>query len=322
VATRKQQTKVGIFLIVCIAIMAVLVVLTMGVFQEVGQPYWCQFEESVLGLSEGSVVEYLGVPVGKVTNIRVTHEGLAEVDLAVDGNKVQLYKGVEAKLVLYSLAAGTMAISLSGGAPELGPIPPTSRIPVQASTITAISGKVEDLTNSITAIVNQLESGLVGMEEGDLTRMLQKAELLLDDGSAFLQETTGTVEDVRVDIREALDRIPQITEDLELLADNANQFLATANGKIEPLDIQKTNAELQRVLSNVGDLSERMNETVKQFDNITASILHEADNIEYVLRTGMDKLRETFGNVQVFVDEIRQDPSSVLRGRGTVEEGS
>jgi ABC-type transporter Mla subunit MlaD len=115
VATRGQKTKVGIFLVICLAIMTGTLTYTSGLYKEEGVDYYIEFNESVLGVLEGGVVEYLGVPVGKVTDITVTQNNRARVSVSIDPYKILLRDGVEAQIVIYSIAAGTMAISLSGG---------------------------------------------------------------------------------------------------------------------------------------------------------------------------------------------------------------
>jgi len=126
VATKKQKMKVGIFLIVGFAAIVFAVTYLSGVYREHGLVYWVEFEESILGLNEGGLVEYLGVPVGRVREIYVTDQKKAHVRFVIDPEKVTLQEGVQAELVIYSLAAGTMAISLRGGDPNNPVIPPNS----------------------------------------------------------------------------------------------------------------------------------------------------------------------------------------------------
>ena len=55
-ATRKQKVKVGLFLVICSLLIAGGVLLISGFKHEVRIPYWVEFDESVLGLSAGSLV--------------------------------------------------------------------------------------------------------------------------------------------------------------------------------------------------------------------------------------------------------------------------
>jgi len=100
VATRKQKMKVGAFLLMCVSLAASGAILISGLNTENGVRYWVEFDESVFGLYEGGMVQYMGVPVGKVENIRVTPNRRAHVDVVVNPDKVTLNDGVEAQLVL------------------------------------------------------------------------------------------------------------------------------------------------------------------------------------------------------------------------------
>lgn len=104
--------------------MAAVVVVLRGYYDDKGVTYAIEFEESISGLYEGGIVTYLGVPVGKVRDIFVTEANKPHVNIVIDPLKVQLFEGVEAQLVIYSFAAGTMAISLEGGHPISGNLPP------------------------------------------------------------------------------------------------------------------------------------------------------------------------------------------------------
>ena len=154
-ATRSQKTKVGIFMIGAILLFALSLFFVSGYYGDGGHHYSMQFENTILGLYEGAIVEYLGVTVGKVRNIKVLEDNnLPIVEIALDPAKVTLYKGVEAKLSLYSMAAGTMAISLTGGDPEQGELRPGSRIPTAPSAITAISTQVIDMMDQMMCLVD------------------------------------------------------------------------------------------------------------------------------------------------------------------------
>lgn len=319
-ATRKQKVKVALFLCATGALLVAGFVVVAGFYREPGVHYWCRFDESVLGLYEGGMVVYQGVPVGKVSGIRVTADGMAEVDMAIDPSKVTLNRGVEAQIAIYSLAAGTMAVSLSGGSADLGPLPPKSEIPVRPALIAAISGQVEDIMVSMNDILDRLSLGLDGIGEGDFARVLANVDSLLDGGNDLVTQLTGTVEDVREDVKQVTKRMVDISSDVQELTNEVTKLVRTTTGKIEPLEIEATHRELQRVLANFGELSERLSGAVAQFDSISANMMHEAGNVEYSLRRAVEDMRQTFESVQMLSEDLRANPSALIRGRGRIEE--
>lgn len=326
-ATRKQKVKVGIFLVSCFLLIAGGIVMIIGLFEDQGKNYWIEFEESVLGLYEGGMVEYMGVPIGKVKEIRVSEKGFARVDIIVNPRKVTLYQSVEAQLVIYSLAAGTMAVSLDGGSPSEKELPVGSRITAKRSTITAVSSRIEELMDNITGIATTIRTGLSGLSEGDLNAIVEKVDELLNKGNTFLDDTdalvgeaTETVTGLRDDAKKVIDEVTDLSKDVRELTQKLNGFVDTAKQKIEQVDVPHTQEQLNRVLDNVAGLTEKLNKTMEQINELEANALHKADNVDYNLRRSLDEVSQAIESMRLFVDQLRNDPSSLVRGKGIVKE--
>lgn len=327
-ATRSQKAKVGVFLLMCISIMGAAMSLIAG-FNDPGTTYTVVFERTILGLYEGGMVEYLGVPIGKVKEITVNKQNQPVVTLAIDPRKVTLYNGVEAQLVLYSFASGTMAISLKGGVPENGTLKPGSSIPAKPSLIDDISTQVTEVMGDVNEITGVLASGLDGLEEGKLTEMVNKVDGLLNDAEVFMESTNKVVAEANttiVDVRERtaklIENITEISEDAKPLANNANELLLTMNEKLKELDVKAAGEDLTKVLDNLADLTEKFNKAMDQFDSLAANAQHEADNLEFSLRGALGDMREALTAMQMFVDQLAQDPAQLIRGKGKPKESN
>lgn len=324
-ATRKQRIEVGAFLLVCLALMAGGLVLLAGL-NDAGTQYTVVFDESISGLYEGAFVQYLGVPVGKVKTITVNGENKPVATLSIDPIKVTLYKGVSAQLVIYSFAAGSMAISLEGGKPGDGVLPPGSVIPTKASLITNISNQMADILEDVKKITDTLGTGLDGLEEGKLTGMVNKVDGLLDDAKKFadnandvMAEANSTVKDLRGRADKLVDNITEITEQAKPLVKNADEFLKTANAKMADLDVKKMGENLNKSLDNLSQLTEKFNKVMDQFDDLSGNAQHEADNLEHSLRGALTDMRAALTAMQMFVDQLAQDPSQLVRGKGELK---
>lgn len=327
-ATKSQKTKVGIFMLLCGLLMAGSLYLISGFYQDQGTQYWLEFDESILGLYEGATIEYLGVPVGKVRSIRVRPEtNKPYIEVSIDSTKVTLHQGVQAKLVLYSFAAGTMAISLTGGDVAQGSLPEGSQIPTEPSAITAIAGQVQDVMERVEGIASQIETGLEGMESGELTAIIDKVNGLLDDGKTFLADTrelvetaTGTVDDVRGDLKKVVDSAVEIMDELKPTIKNVDALVVTSKEKVAQLDVDAASKQLSTVLENVAQLTEKLNATMAQVDGMTANALHEADNVETSLRHALGDMSEALYAMRVFVEQLNANPASLIRGKETPKE--
>ncbi len=322
-ATKRQKMKVGVFLIVCFGFIIGGSMLIQGQFKSPGTEYWLEFEESILGLYEGGMVEYLGVPVGKVINITVTETQKAHVDILINPEKVVLRKGVEGQLVLYSIAAGTMAISLSGGDPEGVELPSKSRITTRKSTIEAISSQITDIMGEISSIASKVNSQLDALEDGDVKEivdrvkgLLERGEGLMDKGTELANETTKTVGDLRGEASRVVDALEARSEDLRRVAKEMEELLKTANVKLEEVDVKETQIRVHEALERVTSLAESVEGALEKMDTLTADVLHETGNVEHSLRVTMKELRDAFDSMRLLADQLKEDPSQLVRGKG------
>lgn len=327
-ATRTQKAKVGLFLLVCLGLMGAGLALLTGRLEDRGNHYWILFDQSIAGLYEGAMVQYRGVPVGKVRSIRVMPQtNQPYVDIILDPEKVTLYDGVEAQIVFYSLAAGTMAISLEGGDVSRPVLKPNSQIPAKRSPLDAISNNIEGIMSQMTEILDTLTEGMKGMEEGDIKKLVDNANGLLEDGRGFLADgreilnkAKGAVDDVKAQLQRVVDEFTEISGRAKPLITDVNKFVVTAEEKVAKLDAQKLNDDLSRVLERFGQLTDNLNRIAAQFDDLSASTLHEADNLEHSLRSALDSMSEALYVMRSFVEQLQQDPASLVRGKGRLRE--
>lgn len=325
-ATRAQQAKVGVFLLGSAILIAAGVLTMQGFNRESTSTYHIRFDESVLGLGIGGLVEYRGVPVGSIKHIYVADDNTARVEIEIVDNRVTLRQGVSAQIVMRSLATGQMAVSLQGGEGR-EPLEAGSNIPTRHSTLSSVSSQFETLLDSLAAIVTNLGTATQGMEEGQLTRIVEKVEVLLDDSHEFMASARDVIGSLEGGIDEAVSEYTQLAKDMRALAEDmrgvaetAEEFLAMATEKMEPLDLEKSQASLDRALENFAEMTEGLNETIERIDDVATAMLHETDNIEHSLREGIDSITEAFESLSELADSLNEDPSALLRGRGTPRE--
>lgn len=324
-ATRKQKIKVSVFLLACVGIFTAATMVITRIYQDAGENYWLEFEESILGLYEGGMVEYQGVPVGRVNNIFVTPRQKPHVEVTIDPRKVQLRRGVEGRLVIFSIAAGTMAISLSGGDPKAPVLPPGSQIPTRRSTIEAISKQLTDVMERVTGILDDVESKLAAIRTEDLQEILSKVKDILNrgdelaaQGSTFMDETTGAVRDAREEIRRVSAMLADRNEDLKRVMKSLQDLLDTSRGKVADVDVQGLQERLKRTLDDISALSRRAAEMLDQAGGAAENVTRKAGDVEYSLRQTMSELRDTFTELRLLVEELRREPSQVVRGKPNV----
>lgn len=326
-ATRKQKLKVSIFLIVCIGLMTAGTLVITGIYQEPGQHYWLEFDESVLGLYEGSMVEYLGVPVGKVREIHVTEEKLAHVAIVINPNKVSLREGVEGRLVIYSIAAGTMAVSLSGGSPDNPLLTEHSKIPTKPSTIEAFSSQMTTILEDVTAISGSIRGQIEHLDEKAISDIVHQVRDLLNKGDGFVENTdtlileaTEVVKDVRKHAETLVAHIDARSRDLERLTQKIERLVETYTQKGEELEVDVLQQQFNELLEQINHAAKQLDSTVVNIELVATDIVHKAGNVEYSLRGTMLELNDAFESIRILVNQLKEDPSSLIRGRGRVRE--
>ena len=315
-ATRKQKAKVGLFLVICALLIGGGVLLISGYKHEERTPYTIEFEESVLGLYKGSLVEYLGVPVGTVSSIFVTDQYQAHVEIDITEGQVTLRDGVTAELVIQSLATGSMAISLRGGDAEGPVLPAGSCIPAAESLIRSFSSQIESLLGNLVTLVEDFREALVGLEEGDLALLIHDVDSLVARAQEFLHNANLTLTDVKDDAQGAVQAYKEVAAKVERLVEDTNEAVNVAREKIALLEVSRTEENVNKVLDQVSALAERLEQSAETVEEMTRAALHEADNVEYELRETLRTLNESLESVRVLSDYLQKDPSAIIRGKG------
>lgn len=327
-ATRAQKIKVGVFLLGCVALIVLGGLFVSGLRTEERVEYYIVFDESIAGLSIGSPVQYMGVPVGTVKDITVTDTNRVETTILVSAAKVTLRHGVTATLVTYNLAAGTMAVALAvpKDATPGDPLPPGSVIPAQESLFASISTQLGELLEYLKEISGAITTGLEGMEEGQLVRVIEHFDETLLEGQDFIANANETLSGVRDDVENGIknfnglsEEFQTLSKDMHELATNLNDLVVTVREKVEPLQIAETEQKTQAVLDNLTELTEKLKGTATVIDTVSKSILHETENVQYMLQSVIQTVTETFDSIQRVANELREDPSSLLRGRAREE---
>jgi ABC-type transporter Mla subunit MlaD len=220
-----------------------------------------------------------------------------------------------------------MAISLSGGDVQAPPLPPGSQIPTKKSIVATLSTSMNTLATNLTRITEQVMSGLEGLEPGSIAQVvdrvnktLDEAEGLLAEGRLMLGETTNTVASLREDSKEVIGEALSLAQDVKTLSSNVSRMVEVTTAKIEGFDVEQTEVQLTRALSEMADLAESLNATVAKFDELSANMLHEGSNIEFAIRNALGQVAQAFDALRYLVQQVREDPGSLVRGPSKIKE--
>ncbi len=315
-ATRAEKVKVGVFALVSAVVIVGGIALVQGYTASQTVEYDIEFNESVLGLYQGSHVVYLGVPVGKVKDIWVTPDNAAHVDIEIEADKVTLHAGVKARLVLYSLATGALAITLFGGEPTQPELPPNSLIPTEPSLLQSVTGETASMMEHLSEILATVETSLEGLEEGELTDIIRDTKALIQDTKDSVASISETLTRVAGQIETGVETYKQLAESVKRTADSTNRLITTLHEKVGSVDMARLDQNLNAVLEKSDDLMGRLGQVADSMEESAQAVLYDADTMQYRLQETLTVINETLEALRQLVAYLQQDPSALIRGKG------
>jgi phospholipid/cholesterol/gamma-HCH transport system substrate-binding protein len=332
-ATPRQKVQVGIFLTVCCALLVGILVAVSGWQREETAPYFVVFDESVSGLFPGSDVRYRGVPVGRVTDIKVMPNNRIQVQVAVRPSIIRVRQGMTAKLGTTGVT-GQLYIDLSGGEPDASPLKPNQSIPSTPSLFANLSAELPTLLASINGVLVRLDNALG--EGGQVATVMQDAEALITSLSdtitdlrpqalTLLKHTNELMEqDARRLVKELTTTAQTTRRTLShieaplktALASGARTFQLLEQ-QLAGLDLPSTNAKAQMTFEHLSQLAQQLSDASEELITTFRQLRGTTTNTEFHIRQAVKSLRETLLSAKQLLDYLEQDPAALLIGKRT-----
>ncbi len=303
--TRAHYVAVGVFILLAISA-AFSAVLWLGrvEFRERLRPYYIFFRGSVAGLSRGSQVQYNGIPVGRVSDIRVDKDNIAQVQVTVliDTSLVEIRTDARAYLDT-NILSGVATIQIRGGTQQASILEPAPGH--EHPIIKAGRTELEEVKSSLPQLVS------------DLRHASKSLNQLLDERN--LQAVADSLQNVRTFTA----AFAAHSQDLGAVIDNANAGMAQFKTLLADIDHSYTMR---------GGLKDQVSQTLKSYDKVAASLNDVANQLRLVLAEnrpglhdfvdttlpGIDDLvsdaRRLTDNMNRFVIELQRDPTRLLFG--------
>jgi phospholipid/cholesterol/gamma-HCH transport system substrate-binding protein len=295
--TRAHYVAVGAFVLTMI-VLAFAAVLWLGRAELTTQyaNYDIYFIGPVSGLRDGAVVEYSGVPVGKVSDIRIDPTNVEQIRVTVQIDAGVAIKADAAAAVETNLLSGVSYIQIVGGtqdAPLLLPQP-----------------------GQRYAVIRSHRSRFASIAQR-APQILEKASDTLDSLNEMLDEKNRrAVAETLEHIRVLSDRLGNTNKDIDELAVNANTAVLTANTLLSNVD---------KSYSGPDGLGSKATTALADFDRVAKDLVLELQDVRPGLRTFsqqtlsdvgalVGEARQLISGVSRLVAEIERDPSRVLLG--------
>jgi len=301
--TRAHHVLIGLFTVIVVASALLFGLwLAKSSVDTAFKDYQVVFNEAVTGLSRGSPVQYSGIKVGDVVNLRLDPQDprrvLAQIRVA---GETPIKRDTFAKLALAGIT-GTSIIQLSGGTPQSEALKTQDgSLPVIIASPSPISRLLNDSNDLLTGINSLLHNTNELFSSGNVKALTE----ILD----HLEQTTGAIADQRDDIRQALKQMTVLSkqagatlEQTSALMRNANQLLTT--------DGRQTIASAQQAMKSLEQSSMTINTLLKDNRDSVNGGLQGLGELGPAIR----ELRETLASLKNISRSLNANPSGYLLG--------
>ena len=307
-----NKTVVGGFVVGAIALLvAAIVIFGGGKFFRNTRTYVMYFDGSVKGLAVGAPVNFKGVPIGAVTDVRLQFnskdlrlkipvliefypERIEQMGV-VENHEIiikRLFdKGLRAQLKMQSLITGLLMIELDFYENKPAVFAGDGKIPE----IPTIPSSAEELSRTLAnipfaEIAEKLTKSIQGIE-----RIINSPEL-----GTTLTELATAIKDIQKLVRNVDGKIEPLTKEYGALATNANE-------------------ELDRVGAAVAKMLDAAEKASAQADRLmvkTADVTSANSPVVYELTRSLQDLSMAARSLRTMSDTISQHPESLLYGKG------
>ena len=248
--TRANYVWVGAITLVLLAALAAFIVWIAGFGSSDRKQYDIFFPQAVEGLSDGSQVTFSGVPVGKVTMMKLWRKDpqFVQVRINVDQD-VPVLQGTTATIL--GSFTGVSSLQLDGARPGAPPITKPGRdgvpeIQPKAGGLGAILSSAPQLLDSLTNLTDRLTELLNPDNQRSMSHILANTDRMTRHLADASPQVDATLAQLRVTLAQADVTLAQFQQTLgsadELLnkqgsslADQMRQTLASAKNAADAL---------------------------------------------------------------------------------------
>jgi phospholipid/cholesterol/gamma-HCH transport system substrate-binding protein len=260
------------------------------------------FTEAVTGLSKGSPVQYNGIQVGEVSQLKLDPKDprkvIARIQVTAD---TPIKTDTRAKLGLLGLT-GVAFVQLTGGMPNSAPLMPSAEDPVpvirsESSALTKLLESGGDVVTSLNGILDRLGK-IVSQDNVDRINHTLKN----------IDQTTTALASERDDLRTLIAQAAQASKQLNETLAGANQ-LVNGPGR-------ETLERAASAMASLQKTTQTLNQLLAENQGSLQSGLRGVDQIGPTLR----ELRSTVRDIHRITSQLQANPAGYLLGRDQATE--
>lgn len=324
-ASNRSYTVIGLFMLGAITLLVVGVLALGGskIFTNSRQAV-IFFDQSVLGLTNGSKVLFRGVQVGTVKNVQLRldpQQGRSRIGVTIDigaNNTVMMNGsptssevtteelvrlGLRAQLVVWSYVTSQLAVNLDF-MPDTDPELAMSPDKLGATEIPAVPSQIEQIKDTVTGLPWKDTLDTVNETMKSVVTLANDMDQLIKRMGPNLEKTTRTTREAVAATRDAVRtnsrQFEKTLQSVRSLADNMNA------------QIESRDAQLTRLLDNAEVTSANLAQLSENLEDVTDPDSGTRQDMESAVRD----LSATAASMRRFSETLERDPNALLFGGG------
>ena len=306
--TKAQKFRLGIFITVISILMILFLIMVAGTkIMEKRDIYYIRYKDSsVTGLQIGGPVKYRGIGIGRVDDISIDPENVADIIVTASVKSgTPIKDDMKASLIPIGIT-GLVQIEITGGTQEAELLESGSFINAGLSTLESISGKAEILANKFEILLNNLNEITNEENAKRLNNIITNVDTIINANQSSISNTFSSLE--------------AITEDFKQIAKNTRSLLEKLDAIMESGKVEKIVTSTEKITSELADsnLKQLMTDIHKLTIDANDTISHiDATHLEsrQDLLDTIESLKETIDYLNDFSRQISEDPSLLIRSK-------
>jgi len=277
--------------------------------------YDIYFDGNVAGLKPGNAVQYRGIPVGGVIDMRIDPENVERVLVVIEvAADAPIREDTEATLALQGIT-GLSYIQLTGGTQEAAALKaaPGQRRPViksRPSELAAIFEAAPEMLNRAIEVIAMLEKLLGPENQQRIGNILQNIE----NTTGALSNSSGDIDKLLSDGAGAVEDVRKLTAVLAENTENIDSILVEGAGTMK--DVHELTGTLAGSADDLKKLISDGSGTMANMRDLTGGLAGSTDDIAKILDEGarvMEELRLVTSRANTMLANIEGDVSGVAK---------
>ena len=318
---KAKRIRLGIFIFISFLLLTAMVVFFAAnqLFEKTDNYYVAYQDISVSGLEVGSPVNYLGIKIGVISDIKVDPDDINSIVVTLSVEEGTPIKAdTQADIITLGIT-GLKAIEIRGGTNDARTLESGDQIEAGNSSTAEITGKANIIAEKTEKVINNLQLFTQPENMKVFTDAAQNINLLARQMNSTTGKIEAMIEENRLDVREAIANANRITKSLD-------QSSLALQETVESINILIKGDTIRQIIGNANDISNQIRESdlkllIQNLAEMTAQtgvLLYKFDRELDVnsaeLNESLELLRVTLSNLEETTNKINSDPSILFRG--------